>query len=163
MILLYIILLNYDKVPGEELLRDVEKSHEILLAMEEASVARRSAALMFEVIEVTKAYLIRRRRSMAPICGNSQANSLGIGRSGGASIGMGDMSLDQSSTWQRTLFAEDFLGLRRVDMLSTLIDPNILEGFADQSACSSQNDLFWDPDNHGDLGVWGQHSRSDLT
>jgi hypothetical protein len=162
MIILYIILLNYDKVPGEELLRDVEKSHEILLSMEEASVARRSAALMFEVIEVTKAYLIRRRRSMESIHGNLQTNSLGTGCTESASIGMGDVSLDESNTWQQTLFAEDFLGLRRVDMLSTLIDPNILEGFAWQSAYSVQNDLFLDPDSHVDLGVWGQRSRSDL-
>ena len=162
MIILYIILLNYDKVPGEELLRDVEKSHEILLAMEEASVARRSAALMFEVIEITKAYLTRRRRSMESICGNLQTNSPGNGRTGSASIGMGDMSLDQSNTWQQTLFAEDFLGLRRVDMLSTLIDPNILEGFAGQNAYSVQNDLFLDLDSHVDLSVWGQRSRSDL-
>ena len=162
MILLYIILLNYDKIPVEELLRDVEKSHEILLAMEEASVARRSAALMFEVIEVTKAYLIRRRRSMESMSGNLQNEYLGTGRFGGASDGTNDMSLDQSNNWQRTLFAEDFLGLRRVDMLSTLIDPNILEGFAGPSAYSIQNDLLFDLDSHVDLGIWGQRNRSDL-
>jgi hypothetical protein len=162
MILLYIILLNYDKVPGEELLQDVEKSHEILLAMEEASVARRSAALMFEVIEVTKAYLIRRRRLNESMSGNPQNDYLGMVRTGGASDGVNDMSLDQRDNWQQTLFAEDFLGLRRVDMLSTLIDPNILEGFAGQNAYSVQNDFFLDLDSHVDPGVWGQGSRSDL-
>jgi hypothetical protein len=47
-------------------------------------------------------------------------------------------------------------------MLSTLIDPNILEGFAGQNAYSVQNDFFFDLDSHVDPGVWGQGSRSDL-
>lgn len=38
MIILYVILLNYTKIPGEELLSDVEKSHKILRAMKEATV-----------------------------------------------------------------------------------------------------------------------------
>jgi hypothetical protein len=162
MIILYIILLNYDKIPGEELLRDVEKSHEILLSMEEASVARRSAALMLEVIHVVKAYLIRHRRSVQLSSTYSHPTQLGIARGEGESDGMADVSLNQSNAWQRTLFAEDLLGVRRVDMLSTLIDPNILADFASQSTYPAQNDMFLDLGSHADFGVWGERDGLEL-
>lgn len=66
MIVLYIILLNYTKIPGEEILRDAEKSHEILLAMEEASVAQRRAKLIGEVLEVARTHISQRRSSSDP-------------------------------------------------------------------------------------------------
>ena len=87
---------------------------------------------------------------------------LGTGSTGGANDGMNDVSLDQSNDWQRTLFAEDFLGLRRVDMLSTLIDPNILADFAAQSTYSARNDLLLDLGSHTDLGVWGEQGGMEL-
>ena len=154
MILLYIILLNYNKISGTELLRDVEKSHEILLSMKEASVARRSADLMLEVIEVAKTYLARRRLSMQqPVNSHlspSQFGSLGME----PDMNGPNISMNESNNWQRTLFADDFLGLRRVDMLSTLIDPTILVDFAAENTYSAQNDPFLisgDPDT---LGMW---------
>jgi hypothetical protein len=156
MILLYIILLNYDKVPGEELLRDVEKSHEILQSMEEASVARRSAALMLEVIEVAKTYLAQRRVSMQLSSMHSYPPQFGMGVNGESDgHGVDHSAMDQTTHWQRTLFAEDFLGLRRVDMLSTLIDPNILGEFAAENTYSAQSDLFLNLGNHGQPGMWG--------
>jgi hypothetical protein len=155
MILLYIILLNYDKVPGEELLRDVEKSHEILQSMEEASVARRSADLMLEVIEVAKTYLIQRRLSMQLSSLQSYPSQMGMGANGEAGgQGIVHASMSESNHWQRTLFAEDFLGLRRVDMLSTLIDPSILGDFAAENSYPAQNDLFLDLGNNDPLRMW---------
>ena len=65
-----------------------------------------------------------------------------------------NISMNESNNWQRTLFADDFLGLRRVDMLSTLIDPTILVDFAAENTYSAQNDPFLisgDPDT---LGMW---------
>ncbi|KIN05388.1 hypothetical protein OIDMADRAFT_158009 [Oidiodendron maius Zn] len=154
MILLYIILLNYNKISGTELLRDVEKSHEILLSMKEASVARRSADLMLEVIEIAKTYLARRRLSMQQPAGShlssSQFGSLGME----PEMNVPNISMSENNDWQRTLFADDFLGLRRVDMLSTLIDPTILVDFAAENTYSAQNDPFLisgDPDT---LGMW---------
>jgi hypothetical protein len=144
MVLLYVILLNYDKIPGEELLRDVEKSHEILLAMEEASVARRSAALMLEVIEVAKTYLTRRRSCRQFSVANLDPAQFRIEGTEGGSDSAGNASLNLSNDWQRTLFADDFLGLSRVDMLSTLIDPNVLVDFAAQNSYLDQNDLYLD-------------------
>jgi hypothetical protein len=162
MILLYVVLLNYDKIPGEELLRDVERSHEILLAMEEASVAQRSAALMLEVIQIAKAYLIRRRRFMQLSSTHSNHTQLRNGRGEGDRDDVADVWLNESNTWQQTLFAEDFLGVRRVDMLSTLIDPNILADFAAQSTYSARNDMLLDLGSHTDLGVWGEQGGMEL-
>lgn len=155
MILLYIILLNYDKVPDEELLRDVDKCHEILQSMEEASVARRSADLILEVIEVAKTYLIQRRLSMQLSSLNSYPSQIGMGGNGEAGgEGIANVSMSESNHWQRTLFTEDLLGLRRVDMLSTLIDPSILGDFAAENSYSVPNDLFLELGNHSPLRMW---------
>jgi hypothetical protein len=153
MILLYIILLNYDKIPGEDLLRDVEKSHEILRSMKDASVARRSAALMLEVIEVAKTYLSRRRQCMQLSLASSSPSGFDtMGNDCGITDGVSHVPMNENYNWQRTLFAEDFLGLRRVDMLSTLIDPSTLVNFAAENTFSTQNELF---PNLGDYNPFG--------
>jgi len=130
MIILYVILLNYMKIPGEELLVEVEKSHRILRSMEEASVAQRSADLMLEVTEVAKKFIAQRQRPVIedfnppqPRC--EQRESMGDGLS--------DMSLDLNDDWSRALFPQEFSGLSRGDMLISLIDPNTLQGFATES------------------------------
>ncbi|KAI5227351.1 hypothetical protein E4T40_02635 [Aureobasidium subglaciale] len=57
MILLYIVMLGNDTMTHDSLLEDVKKSRDILRSMEEASVARRSADLLSEVLEVATAYM----------------------------------------------------------------------------------------------------------
>jgi len=60
MIILYVILLNYTKIPGEELLWEVEKSHKILRSMEEASVRVVSKSLHpdFNVLRLVRHWLL---------------------------------------------------------------------------------------------------------
>jgi hypothetical protein len=67
MIVLYIIMLDSSAVPLQELLDDVTKAQEILESMVEAIVARRSASLIREGLEVARAYVQgRRSRSLHP-------------------------------------------------------------------------------------------------
>jgi hypothetical protein len=137
MIILYIILLNYTKISGEELLRDVEKSREILLAMEEASVAQRSAKLIGEVLEVAKTYIIQRRTSTNPFPEHSSF------RLSGSRDNQSQPDLDNydisslnnflDNDWSRTLFGHNLPGSSRGDILATLIDPTILQDFAASS------------------------------
>lgn len=134
MIILYIILLNYTKITGDELLHDVEKSREILLAMEEANVAQRSAKLIGEVLEVAKTYISQRRISNTQFPENSSF------RLSGAHDDQNQSELDNydisalnnflDNDWSRTLFAHNLPGSSRGDILATLIDPTILQDFA---------------------------------
>lgn len=54
MLVLYVVLINYPHVSSEELIRDVEKSLDILNAMDNVKVAKRCASLISEVLEVVK-------------------------------------------------------------------------------------------------------------
>ncbi|ENH74716.1 Activator of stress proteins 1 [Fusarium oxysporum f. sp. cubense race 1] len=61
MIVLYIIMLGPTAVPSEDLLADAVKAHDILQSMEEATVARRSASLIQEGLEVARACVQRQQ------------------------------------------------------------------------------------------------------
>jgi hypothetical protein len=138
MIILYVVLLNYTKIPGEELLWEVEKSHKILRAMEEASVAQRSADLMLEVTEVTKRFIAQRQRPVIEDFHQPPPTH----ESQGASVSLGEMALDQDDDWSRALFPQEFSGLSRGDMLVSLIDPNTLQGFTTESGSYIPGDPF---------------------
>ena len=56
MIVLYVVMLGHSTVSYDILLADVKKSRDILRSMEEASVARRSADLLSEVLEIATTY-----------------------------------------------------------------------------------------------------------
>jgi len=155
MIVLYIILLNYTKIPGEEILRDAEKSHEILLAMEEASVAQRSAKLIGEVLEVARTHISQRRSSSDP-----HLQQLGLPQNSDGDVDYNYEPMNLDNDWSRTLFAPNFPSSSRGDILATLIDPNILQDFAagidysTRSVASSNSvagQFFGSPDK-GDRG-----------
>ena len=57
MVILHIILLDFQKVPANDLLEDVEKSQEIFRALKRVKVARRCAELTQEILEVAKVHL----------------------------------------------------------------------------------------------------------
>jgi hypothetical protein len=134
MIILYIILLNYTKIPGDELLRDVEKSREILLAMEEASVAQRSAKLIGEVLEVARAYISQRCSSHnthqeppSSMTSGARNNNVLLDLENYDSSTMDNFG---DSDWSEALFAYNVPSSSRGDILATLIDPNLLQDFA---------------------------------
>lgn len=56
MIVLYVMMFGQCDVPHDVLERDVIQSQNVLRSMEEASVARRSADLMTEVLDVARSY-----------------------------------------------------------------------------------------------------------
>jgi hypothetical protein len=60
MIILYVILLNYTNIPGEELLWEVQKSYKMLRSMEEASVRLLSDSLHpdFNVSRLVRYWLL---------------------------------------------------------------------------------------------------------
>jgi len=127
MIVLYIVLLDSTKISGEDLLCDVRKSRDILLSMEEASVARRSAELMSEVLEVAKT-VISQRRGLDDTVEESRMNS-------GQSSGFEEQTESQTcyvadEDISRTLFSHSVPGQNREELLATLIDPTVLEDFA---------------------------------
>jgi hypothetical protein len=128
MIVLYIVLLDSTKISGEDLLCDVRKSRDILLSMEEASVARRSAELMSEVLEVAKT-VISQRRGLDDTVEESRMNS-------GQSSGFEGQTESQTCSYvadediSKTLFSHSVPGQNRGELLATLIDPTVLEDFA---------------------------------
>ena len=106
--------------------------------MEEASVAPYSAALMHGAIQVTQAYLFCR-----PVQRQSHATQLSGEHDKAEGVSVNGVSLNQSKTWQRTLFANDFLGVRRFDTLYTPIYLSALADSAAQNTYSARNNMFW--------------------
>lgn len=146
MIVLYVIMLGHSTVADDLLLDDVKKSRDILRSMEEASVARRSADLLTEVLEVATAYTHQKKDTRTEIS---------------AIIPAGDAADDQtrqgpsgfSNDITSTNFAQD-----PEAFMASLIDPNILQDFTTdpndwtcfgfsstldfQGAANDQNNVF---------------------
>ncbi|KAF4951217.1 hypothetical protein FGADI_7622 [Fusarium gaditjirri] len=118
MIVLYIIMLGPTSVPSEDLLSDAAKAHDILQSMEEATVARRSASLIQEGLEVARA-CIQRQQSRPD--GDTEPPFLDGTQ--------GDLNsfADQFSS---AVSGQDHA------LLASIIDPNLLQDFmaADQDA-----------------------------
>lgn len=117
MIVLYVIMLGHSTVADDLLLDDVKKSRDILRSMEEASVARRSADLLTEVLEVATAYTYQKKDTRTELS---------------AIIPAGDAADDQTrqgpsgfpNDISSTNFAQD-----PEAFMASLIDPNILQDF----------------------------------
>ncbi|KAF5251761.1 hypothetical protein FANTH_3371 [Fusarium anthophilum] len=118
MIVLYIIMLGPTAVPSEDLLADAVKAHDILQSMEEATVARRSASLIQEGLEVARACV--QRQQSRPDGDTEQPFFDGT---------QGDLNsiADQFSS---AVSGQDHA------LLASIIDPNLLRDFmaADQDA-----------------------------
>jgi hypothetical protein len=118
MIVLYIIMLGPTAVPSEDLLADAVKAHDILQSMEEATVARRSASLIQEGLEVARACV--QRQQSRPDGDAEQPFFDGT---------QGDLNAiaDQFSS---AVSGQDHA------LLASIIDPNLLQDFmaADQDA-----------------------------
>jgi hypothetical protein len=130
MIILYLVLLDYTKIPGEELLADVEKSLEIFLAMEDLHVAKRCADLIREVYEVARQHLRDRcgqaqTPTMDGVSAGNNANDLFTNRHDFNA----DMFSHSDQELMRSLFNYEGPDERR-DVLASLIDPTVLEDFA---------------------------------
>ncbi|KAK5129288.1 hypothetical protein LTR08_003618 [Meristemomyces frigidus] len=126
MIILYLILMDFSKVTGQELIADVEKSLEILTAMEQVVVARRCAELTKEMIDVAKRHLADASRRRTPTQ-TSDGAVPPLDLQGGEAVG--------NETWDHdsflsTLISQEMPGLGRASALANLYDPNIMEGLA---------------------------------
>jgi hypothetical protein len=121
MIVLYVAILRSSSMLGSDLLDDVKKCRDILDSMEEASVARRSAALMSEGLEVAEA-CIQRRQGRASGMGEQTRENL----SGDQGLGVpcpGYMNDEHQTASEQA----------HESLWSSLIDPMILQDFATQS------------------------------
>ncbi|KAI1028546.1 hypothetical protein LB503_002099 [Fusarium chuoi] len=118
MIVLYIIMLGPTALPSEDLLADAVKAHDILQSMEEATVARRSASLIQEGLEVARACVQRQQTrpdgdTELPIFDGAQGDLNSIADQFSSAVSGQDHAL-----------------------LASIIDPNLLQDFmaADQDA-----------------------------
>ncbi|KAI4717788.1 hypothetical protein E4T48_06004 [Aureobasidium sp. EXF-10727] len=117
MIVLYVVMLGHSTVAHDVLLDDVKKSRDILRSMEEASVARRSADLLSEVLEVATAYTQQNqdaRVSMPATLPASDASD-GLARHGPSLL---------PNEISSTSFVQD-----PEAFMASLIDPNVLQDF----------------------------------
>ncbi|KAI5274823.1 hypothetical protein E4T47_02153, partial [Aureobasidium subglaciale] len=115
MILLYIVMLGNDTVTHGGLLEDVKKSRDILRSMEEASVARRSADLLSEVLEVATAYMHQKQGqgTHRPGVNHNENNVDGL-----------QQEISSVNDNAQIDFAQD-----PEAFMASLIDPNILQDF----------------------------------
>lgn len=94
--------------------------------MEEASVARRSAALLSEVLEVAQAYVQQRNVAAAV---PEQSGMQGQPHESSQHPEGHDLSFEVETDFSRTLFSYTAPGQDAGDLLATLIDPNVLHDF----------------------------------
>jgi hypothetical protein len=123
MIVLYVAILRSSSLLGNDLLDDVKKCRDILSSMEEASVARRSAALMSEGLEVAEACIQRRQSRASDITGGEPRQNVSDGQ------GLEAPSSGYMNGAQQTDISEQ----AHENLWSSLIDPMILQDFATQS------------------------------
>jgi len=124
MIILYVIMLGHTSVSSNDLMDDVKRSRDILYSMEEASVARRSADLMSEVMEVAQAY-IQQRRGLAPDIAREHLDETEFQDQ----TELHDLSFNIDDEFSRTLFSHTGPGQDPGALLASLIDPNVLHDF----------------------------------
>jgi hypothetical protein len=122
MIVLYVAILRSSSVLGNDLLDDVKKCRDILSSMEEASVARRSAALMSEGLEVAEACIQRRQTRASDTTGGETRKNVSDGQ------GLEAPPSGYINGAQQTDISEQ----AHENLWSSLIDPIILQDFATQ-------------------------------
>ncbi|KIL94085.1 hypothetical protein FAVG1_02647 [Fusarium avenaceum] len=118
MIVLYIIMLGPTTVSHEELLADATRAYEILHSMEEAVVARRSANLIQEGLQVAQACVQRRQNDTERT--SQRQNDAG--------------SQVQSNSDEIANQVSHAVPEQEPGLLASIIDPNLLQDFmaADQ-------------------------------
>lgn len=142
MLVLYVVLINYPHVSSAELIQDVEKSLDILHAMDNVKVAKRCANLISEVLEVVK----RQPRTFPDIPNEgedptgSATNVMHSGRSRYDKVWIDLGSNATGLAFQNNATAQNLsptsqdihetADTTRNDLLASLMDPVALEGFA---------------------------------
>ncbi|KAH0346407.1 hypothetical protein KCU83_g7363, partial [Aureobasidium melanogenum] len=121
MIVLYVIMLGHSTEADDVLLDDVRKSRDILRSMEEASVARRSADLLTEVLEVATAYTHQKKDTRTQTSAITPASDI-----------CNDQTRQGPSGLPNEISSTGFVQHPEAFMAS-LIDPNILQDFTTDS------------------------------
>lgn len=121
MIVLYVIMLGHTTVPSNNLMDDVKKGRDILRSMEEASVARRSADLISEVLDVAQAYIQRE------LCAASDGCQEGNELQGQTRLDEAPHNLDDD--FLRTLFPHTDLGEDTGVLLASFTNADLLQDF----------------------------------
>lgn len=145
MIILYVVMLKNTAVPSSELLEDVKKSRDILHSMEEASVARRSADLMTEVLEVAQAYVQQRQET--DMSGPPEVGTV-------IDLPTPNEMSNIGAEFPRTLLPYADGGQYPGILLASLIDPNLLQDFTandNNFAASLDFGMFPYPATEGSL------------
>jgi hypothetical protein len=125
MIVLYVVILGQAAVSSNELLDDVIKAQDILQSMEEAIVARRSANLIREGLEVAQACIQNQQNQSARHEGteSEQEHDASPGQSD-----LNNMASQAGSEFSRTLFSHAVPG-QDPALLASIVDPNLLRDF----------------------------------
>uniref|UniRef100_A0A8H7NQJ3 Xylanolytic transcriptional activator regulatory domain-containing protein n=1 Tax=Bionectria ochroleuca TaxID=29856 RepID=A0A8H7NQJ3_BIOOC len=125
MIVLYVVILGQAAVSSNELLDDVVKAQDILQSMEEAIVARRSANLIREGLEVAQACIQNQQNQSARHEGteSEQEHDASPGQSD-----LNNMASQAGSEFSRTLFSHAVPG-QDPALLASIVDPNLLRDF----------------------------------
>lgn len=122
MIILYLVLMDFAKVTGEELLTDVEKSLEIFTAMKHVVVSRRCAELTKEMLMVAKKHLSDAQQGE----GLEQPLAPDLSLAPGENLPDNDPWVQDSLT---EILNRSLPGWEKADALANLYDPDILEDF----------------------------------
>ena len=165
MLVLYVVLINYPHVSSEELIRDVEKSLDILRAMDNVKVAKRCASLISEVLEVVK----RQPRTFQDTHNKGEEQTIlatnvmhsGRSRHDNVWIDLGSnatgLVFQNNPTAQNlSLNSQDInetADTTRNHLLASLMDPVALEGFA-TDAIFDQVHTVGSDSSMIDSGMW---------
>lgn len=132
-IILSLILLDCTNIPLSDLVVDIQKALNVLDAMEDMAVAQRSAELIREILEVAQSYVSGRFY-------NSKADDANLGDGNSTSTPGIAQARDirspppgHNSELAETIFMQNFtIGTEATmdDLLASLMDPNMIEGFA---------------------------------
>jgi hypothetical protein len=142
MIVLYAIMLGHSTVSHDILLTDVKKSRDILRSMEEASVARRSADLLGEVLEIAIAYMQRRQ--------DAGTDS--------SAIASGSSVVDDHAHQGPSVLPDDYSSTSFVQdpeaFMASLIDPTTLQDFTTDSNDWTSFDFPMSLEDQGSIDSW---------
>lgn len=127
MIVLYSVMLGHASVSSNELLDDATKARHILESMEEVTVARRSADLIREGLEVVQACVQYRQNSSASLDeARSDQDDQGVEAS---QTYLNDTMWNVDDHISRALLSWTGDGSDTGSLLAPLIDPNLLQDF----------------------------------
>jgi hypothetical protein len=164
-IILYIILLNCVDTPASELIVDVKKALAVLHTMEDMSVAGRCADIISEILQVAEKYVAERgyleQSDATHVASNASHMSTVSAVYPVSSDIIGNVNMIDEGTVVHTQddglygFQQSVVGngngVDRQDLLASLMDPGVLEGFAIEandgrstSFMYQLSDMSWD-------------------